>query len=69
MRQQHLAGEKCFIDYCGPTVPVIQAETGEYRQAQSFVERSENVILLGPPGVGKTHLWGITRWSMPSWTA
>ncbi|WP_445335788.1 hypothetical protein ACSR9H_04230 [Citrobacter koseri] len=22
MRQQHLAGEKCFIDYCGPTVPV-----------------------------------------------
>lgn len=22
----------------------------------SFVERSENVILLGPPGVGKTHL-------------
>ena len=21
-----------------------------------FVERSENVILLGPPGVGKTHL-------------
>ena len=22
----------------------------------SFVERSENVVLLGPPGVGKTHL-------------
>lgn len=22
----------------------------------AFVERSENVILLGPPGVGKTHL-------------
>lgn len=37
MRQQHLAGEKCFIDYCGPIVPVIQAETGEYRQAQIFV--------------------------------
>ncbi|RAY95964.1 IS21 family transposase [Enterobacter cloacae] len=37
MRQQHLAGEKCFIDYCGPTVPVISAETGEYRQAQIFV--------------------------------
>ena len=23
---------------------------------QGFVERSENVVLLGPPGVGKTHL-------------
>jgi Transposase and inactivated derivatives len=37
MRQQHLAGEKCFIDYCGPTVPVISPETGECRQAQIFV--------------------------------
>ena len=32
MRQQHLAGEKCFIDYCGPTVPVISPETSECRQ-------------------------------------
>lgn len=37
MRQQHLAGEKCFIDYCGPTVSVISPETGECRQAQIFV--------------------------------
>ncbi|ECF2367200.1 transposase [Salmonella enterica subsp. enterica serovar Mountpleasant] len=37
MRQQHLAGEKLFIDYCAPTVPVISAETGECRQAQIFV--------------------------------
>lgn len=37
MCQQHLAGEKCFIDYCGPTVPVISPETGECRQAQIFV--------------------------------
>ncbi len=34
----------------------------------AFVERSENVILLGPPGVGKTHLavaLGVSggRWS------
>lgn len=37
MRQVHRAGEKCFIDYCGPTVPVVNAATGEVRQAQIFV--------------------------------
>lgn len=37
MRQVHRAGEKCFIDYCGQTVPVIDARTGEIRQAQIFV--------------------------------
>ena len=37
MRQIHRAGEKCFIDYCGPTVPVVSAQTGEIRPAQVFV--------------------------------
>lgn len=37
MRQTHKAGEKCFVDYCGPTVPIICASTGELRQAQVFV--------------------------------
>ena len=37
MRQVHRAGEKTFIDYCGPTVPVICRHTGEIRQAQVFV--------------------------------
>lgn len=37
MRQQHKAGEKCFIDYCGPTVPIVSGSTGEIRQAQIFV--------------------------------
>lgn len=37
MRQQHVAGEKCFVDYCGPTVPIVCAETGEYQNAQIFV--------------------------------
>lgn len=36
MRQTHKAGEKCFVDYCGPTVPIICASTGELRQAQVF---------------------------------
>lgn len=37
MRQVHTAGEKLFIDYCGPTIPVINSDTGEIRTAQVFV--------------------------------
>ena len=28
LRQQHRAGEKAFIDYCGPTVPIVDRHTG-----------------------------------------
>ena len=37
LRQSHKAGEKCFVDYSGSTVPVMDAGTGEVRQAQLFV--------------------------------
>jgi transposase len=37
MRQVHRAGEKLFVDYCGPTVEVINAATGEVKTAQIFV--------------------------------
>ena len=37
MRQEHRAGEKTFIDYCGQTVPVTDPGTGEIRDAQVFV--------------------------------
>jgi transposase len=37
MRQRHQAGEKLFIDYAGQTVPVVEPESGEIRQAQIFV--------------------------------
>lgn len=37
MRQVHRAGEKLFIDYCGPTIPIVSRETGEMRTAQVFV--------------------------------
>jgi transposase len=37
MRQEHLAGEKCFVDYAGHTMPVTDRDTGEIRQAQIFV--------------------------------
>ena len=37
MRQTHVAGEKLFVDYAGPTVPVIDAASGEERRAHVFV--------------------------------
>jgi len=37
MRQVHRPGERLFVDYCGTTVPVVDAGTGEVREAQVFV--------------------------------
>jgi transposase len=37
MRQVHRAGDKLFIDYAGPTMPVVCASTSEIRTAQIFV--------------------------------
>jgi len=37
MRQEHRAGEKFFVDYSGQLVPIVDASTGEVRDAQMFV--------------------------------
>jgi transposase len=37
MRQEHRAGEKLFVDYCGQTLPIVNPATGEVRDAQVFV--------------------------------
>ena len=37
LRQNHVAGEKCFVDYAGPTIPIVDPDTGEVRQASIFV--------------------------------
>ena len=37
MRQVHRAGEKCFIDYCGQTLPVIDRTKGSVCETQIFV--------------------------------
>jgi transposase len=37
MRQTHLAGEKLFVDYAGPTIPIVDRTTGEVHPAQVFV--------------------------------
>jgi transposase len=37
MRQDYRAGEKLFVDYAGQTVSVVNAATGETREAQVFI--------------------------------
>ena len=37
MRQTHTPGEKLFVDYAGPTIPIIDPNTGEAHRAQIFV--------------------------------
>jgi transposase len=49
MRQVHIAGEKCFVDYAGRTVPIVNAHTGEFTKAQIFV------AVLGASGYTFAH--------------
>ncbi len=37
MRQQHVAGQKAFVDYSGKRVPIADPLTGEVRKAEIFV--------------------------------
>ena len=37
MRQHHKAGEKLFVDWAGDTLPYVEPETGEVREAHLFL--------------------------------
>jgi transposase len=37
LRQEHRAGEKLFVDYAGPTIPVKNSLTGQTQEAYLFV--------------------------------
>jgi len=37
LRQHYVGGEKLLVDYAGQTVPVVDRQTGEVREAQIFV--------------------------------
>ena len=61
MRQEHRAGEKLFVDYCGRTLPIVDAATGEkIRDAQVFV------AVMG----ASNFTFAETTWSqaLPDWT-
>ena len=54
--QISLPAVKMLSDFDFTFQPSIKREQIESLHELGFVERKENVIFLGPPGVGKTHL-------------
>lgn len=61
MRQTHVAGERGFVDYAGPTVEIPDPESGEARKAQIFVG------ILG----ASNYTYAEAHWSqrLPDWIA
>jgi DNA replication protein DnaC len=56
MRSSRLPAVKTLEEFDFSFQPSIKREQIESLHELGFIERKENVVLLGPPGVGKTHL-------------
>ncbi|HEV8600687.1 MAG TPA: IS21-like element helper ATPase IstB [Gemmatimonadales bacterium] len=56
MRSSRLPVVKTLTDFDFTFQPSLKREQLDSLHTLGFVERRENVIFLGPPGVGKTHL-------------
>lgn len=59
LRQVHVAGERVFVDYAGPTIDIVDVATGAVRTAQIFV---------GVMG-GSNYTYAEAHWSqkLPDW--
>ena len=56
MRSSRLPAIKTLEDFDFSFQPSIKREQIDSLHELGFLERKENVVFLGPPGVGKTHL-------------
>jgi DNA replication protein DnaC len=56
MRSSRLPAVKTLETFDFSFQPSIKREQIESLHQLAFIDRKENVVLLGPPGVGKTHL-------------
>jgi transposase len=59
MRQEHKAGERMFVDYCGQTMPVTDGKSGNVRKTQIFV------AVLGASNY--TYVEACWTQSLPEW--
>lgn len=56
MRSSRLPAVKTLTDFDFSFQPSVKREQIESLHTLGFLERKENVILLGPPGVGNSHI-------------
>lgn len=56
MRSSRLPAVKTLSEFDFTFQPSIRREQIESLHELGFIDRKENVVFLGPPGVGKTHL-------------
>ena len=56
MRSARLPAVKTLGDFDFTFQPSVKREQLDNLHTLSFLDRKENVVFLGPPGVGKTHL-------------
>lgn len=56
MRSSRLPAVKTLESFDFSFQPSVKREQIESLHELGFIDRKENVVLLGPPGVGKTHL-------------
>ena len=56
MRSSRLPAVKTLTGFDFSFQPSVKRDQIESLHTLGFIERKENVVLLGPPGVGKTHL-------------
>ena len=59
LRQEHRAGERMFVDHAGPTVPVVDRDTGLVKEASIFV------AVLGASNY--TFCEAVWKRDLPSW--
>jgi transposase len=59
LRQEYRAGEKMFVDHAGPTVPVVDRDTGLVKEASIFV------AVLGASNY--TFCEAVWKRDLPSW--
>ena len=59
MRQDHKAGEKCFVDYSGNGIPIVDLRTGEIKMCEIFL------AALGASSYTFAHASGSQK--LPDW--
>ena len=55
-RTAHFPAIKTLEDFNTSYLPSLRGDVLAYLSTSAFIAKTDNVILLGPPGVGKTHL-------------